>query len=50
VSYSVKVLGLIPGSGQVTSEMTASSVPGVTVVKTGVTVRRSFHFSSGRQP
>ncbi len=42
VSYTVNVLGLLPGSGVVTSEMTASTVPGITVVKSGVTVRRAF--------
>ena len=47
VSYTVTVRGVTPGSGLVTTEMTATSVPGVTVVKTGVTVRRSSHCPSG---
>jgi subtilisin family serine protease len=42
VSYTVTVLGLIPGNGRVTTEMTASSVPGVTVVNSAVTVRSPF--------
>ena len=50
VSYSVNVRGVSPGAGLVTTEMTASSVPGVTVVKTGVQVRRASSCPSGFQP
>ena len=39
VSYTVKVLGLLPGTGTVTSTMTSPIVPGTTVVTDDVTVR-----------
>jgi len=39
VSYTVSALGLLLGTGTVTSEMTASTVPGTTVVDSDVTVR-----------
>ncbi|MBB5869840.1 subtilisin family serine protease [Allocatelliglobosispora scoriae] len=40
VSYTVKLRGILPGAGTVTSEMVASTVPGVTVVNSGIVVRR----------
>jgi len=38
VSYTVKLLGLLPGTGDVTTSMTTPIVRGTTVVKTPVTV------------
>jgi hypothetical protein len=40
VSYSVTVRGQKRGTGSVTTEMTADGVPGVTIERTAVTVRR----------
>jgi subtilisin family serine protease len=40
VSYTVKVRGLIPGDGKVTSSMTSPIVPGTTVVGSTVKVTR----------
>jgi hypothetical protein len=39
VSYTVQVTGVGLGKGVVTSEMTASTVPGVTVVKSELPIR-----------
>jgi subtilisin family serine protease len=50
VSYTVNVRGVSQGGGVVTTEMTATTVPGVTVVKTGVQVRRATSCPSGFQP
>lgn len=40
VSYQVSVRGVLPGTGTVTSEMVADTVPGTTVVTTTVPVTR----------
>jgi subtilisin family serine protease len=42
VSYSVKVRGLIPGDGKITSSMTSPTVPGTTVVTSNVKVKTPF--------
>ena len=42
VTYTVKVRGLLPGAGEVTTEMNASSVPGTTVVRSPVKVKSAF--------
>ncbi|WP_203832005.1 S8 family serine peptidase [Catellatospora citrea] len=47
-SYTVNLRGILPGSGVLTTEMTASTVPGVTVVNSTVVVRRIG--ASGQQP
>lgn len=39
VSYTVQVTGLLPGHGKLTSSMTATTVPGTTVVTSTVEVR-----------
>jgi hypothetical protein len=38
VSYSVNVLGLLPGTGDVTTSMTTPIVRGTTIVKSPVAV------------
>ena len=40
VSYTVRLLGLLPGTGQVTSTLTSPVVPGTTRVSTPVRVVR----------
>jgi hypothetical protein len=40
VSYTVKVLGLLPGSGNVTTSMTTPIVRGTTIVKSPVAVTK----------
>jgi subtilisin family serine protease len=42
VSYTVKVTGLLPGAGVLTTSMTADTVAGTTVVTSPVQVRRSL--------
>jgi subtilisin family serine protease len=40
VTYSLRVRGMVVGRGTLTTEMTASGVPGVTIVRTNIQVRR----------
>ncbi|HEX5598164.1 MAG TPA: S8 family serine peptidase [Micromonosporaceae bacterium] len=42
VSYTVQVTGLLAGAGVLTSEMTAATLPGTTVVSSSVEVRERF--------
>jgi hypothetical protein len=42
VSYTVKVRGLFPGDGKITSSMTSPAVPGTTVVTSNVKVNTPF--------
>ena len=48
VSYTVDVRGIQAGIGALTTEMTASTVPGVTVVSSAVIVQRPG--TAGQQP
>jgi hypothetical protein len=44
VSYTVTVLGILPGVGHVTTSVDTPAVPGTTIVSSDITVHKKFNF------